>query len=498
MPAPTRARLTLLFVALSLVTLLTSMSQHIFVPALPEIASELGDLSQMSWVIVAFILASIPTMPIFGKLSDMFGRRSMLIVGIVIFTAGSLLGAVAPTMGWLITGRVLQGIGSGALVILPQAAVADVVPARQRGLYAGILSTVFAASSIIGPFVGGLLTEGPGWRWNFWLNVPVGVIAAVGCFFLLKLPRPKPSSSAHLDYGGMALVSVATICLALVTTWGGIDYAWTSPVILGIAAVGVAAIAVFPLVERRAQNPVLPLSLFTERDFVLTSLSSIALAMVMFTFLGYLPTFVQLSLGADPAEGGIVMIPMAIGTLIGSTVAGQIVARSGRYKAVLVVAAVVVACGTGVMIATVHDSSLWIAAASGGIVGLGLGSSFGNIILIVQNAFPHAILGVATAATSLFRQIGGMFGTSLVGAMVVRGWSSRLEDRLPEDVIAEIGTSPAPQEVGALPPEVGDLVIKSYNDAMLPIYVLMAALTLAAAVVTLFLRPRKLSESIEL
>ncbi|RZT67071.1 MFS transporter [Leucobacter luti] len=493
---PSRGRLALLFTALSLVTLLTSMSQHLFVPALPEIAAELGDLSQMSWVIVAFILASIPTMPIFGKLSDVFGRRSMMLVGIGIFTAGSLVGALAPTLGWLIFGRVLQGIGSGALVVLPQATIADVVPARQRGRYAGILSTVFAAATVAGPFVGGLLAQGPGWRWGFWVNIPVGIIAAAGTVFLLKLPRPTRSGSASLDYGGMALVSVATVSLALVTTWGGVTYAWTSPTILCLIGVGVLAIAVFPSVERRAANPVLPLALFREPEFVLTSISSIALAMVMFTFLGYLPTFVQVALGSSPAVGGTVMIPMAIGTLLGSTLAGQIVARTGRYQSVLVVAALVVASGAGLMAATVHDSSVWLAGAAGGIVGLGLGASFGNIILIVQNAFPHSMVGVATAATSLFRQIGGMFGTSLVGAMFVRGWSERLSDRLPHAALARVGTAPTPHEVGQLPDALSGLVVASYTDAMQPVYILMVVMALGAALVTAFLRPRPLADTL--
>ncbi|MFT4259363.1 MFS transporter [Microbacterium sp.] len=492
-----RPRIVLLFAALSLVTLLTSLSQHLFVPALPVIAAELDGLEQMSWVIVAFILASIPTMPIFGKLSDVFGRRALIVIGIAIFTAGSLAGALAPTMEWLIFARVLQGAGSGALVILPQAAVADVVPARQRGLYAGILSTVFAAASIAGPFVGGLLAQGPGWRWGFWLNVPLGVIALLSTAFLLRLPKPERSGRVRIDYAGMALISVATTALALVTTWGGAAYEWTSPQIVGIAAVGLGAAIALPFVERRAAQPVLPLTLFRDADFVFTSVAAIGLAMAMFAFLGYLPTFAQMTLGARPADAGLVMIPMAVGTLLGSTASGQIVARTGRYKLVLIVAAVIVAAGAGLMAATVHDSAIWVIAAAGGIVGFGIGSSFGNIVLAVQNAFPHAIVGVATAATSLFRQIGGMFGTSLVGAMFVRGLSERLVERLPEGQLADIGTSPAPDVVHALPDGVQDVVIGAFTDAMLPVYLLMTIVALVAAGVLGFIRPRALAEAIE-
>ncbi|MCS5736079.1 MFS transporter [Herbiconiux daphne] len=420
---PSRTRVVLLFVALGFVTLLASLSQHLFVPALPLMVAELDAGSSSSWVIVAFILASIPMMPIFGKLSDVFGRRALLLVAVALFTAGSLVGAFAPDMGWLIVGRVLQGAGSGGLVILPQAAIADVVPARQRGRYSGILSAVFAASSVAGPFVGGLLAQGPGWRWGFWINLPLGVLAGLGVLLLLRIPRPASSRRVVVDIAGMVLISVITVALALVTTWGGVVHPWNSPIIIGIAAAGLLALIAFPLVERRVPSPVLPLLLFRDRTFVVTGLASMGIAVVMFSFLGYLPTFVQAQLGASPSAAGLAMIPMAIGSLLASTASGQIVARTGRYKLVLVISALVVAVAPATLAALPDDPTLTTAAVAGGVVGLGLGGCFSNIVIVVQNAFPHAIVGVATAATSLFRQVGGMFGTALVGALFLQGLS---------------------------------------------------------------------------
>ena len=493
---PSRGRIVLLFTALSLVTLLASLSQHLFVPALPVMVAELNGLSQMAWVIVAFILASIAAMPIFGKLSDLFGRRILLAVAVGLFTLGSVAGALAPSMEWLIAGRVLQGLGGGGLVILPQAAIADFIPARRRGFYAGILSAVFAASSVAGPFVGGLLTQGVGWRWGFWINVPLGILAGIGVLTLLRIPPPERSGRVVIDYAGMTLITVATTSLALVTTWGGVEYEWNSPVILGIAALGVLAIIAFPFVERRAASPVLPLILFRDWNFIVTSVASIGLAMTMFSFLGYLPTFVQMSLGASPSSGGLVMVPMAIGSLVASTISGQIVSRTGRYKAVLVVGALIVAGGAALMAATVHTSTLALAATAGGIVGLGLGCCFNNIIVVVQNAFAHAMVGVATASTSLFRQVGGMFGTALVGALFFTGQRERLVERLSTEQFAVVGESPSAAAIMSLEEDVRRVVVDSYNDAVLPVYLLMAIVAAVAAIVLCFVRPKALAETI--
>lgn len=488
--------LALLFVSLSLVTLLSQLNTTVFTPALPALVADLDGLSEMPWVIAAYMLASIPTMPVYGKLSDVFGRRPLLLVAIAAFVAGSTIGALAPDMGWLIAGRIVQGVGSGGLTVLPAAALADILPARRRGFYAGVLAAVSTLASLLGPFVGGLLAQGPGWRWTFWLNVVLGAVAAVGVLALLRIPRPRRTEAIRIDVAGMALISIATTSLALITVWGGGEYAWNSPLILGLIVLVLAAVVAFVAVERRAPAPVMPLRLFRDRNFVLTSIASLGIGMQMFATIAYLPTYLQMAFGLAPASAGLMMIPMSGGTLLAGTVTGQLVARTGRYKAYPIVGTLLIATGmTGLALMTPERSLYWI-GVSVAFIGLGLGSCFQNLILIVQNSFEHAIVGVATAGSSLFRQIGGMFGTSLVGAIFIRGLSTLLTQRLPEEVAAALGSSPNPETVALLDTPTRALVVASYNDALTPVYLLMVPIALAATLALCFVKAKPLAQTI--
>ncbi|MFT4259364.1 MDR family MFS transporter [Microbacterium sp.] len=490
------ASLALLFVSLSLVTLLSQLNTTVFTPALPVLVADLDGLDEMPWVIAAYMLASIPTMPVYGKLSDLFGRRPLLIVSIAAFVAGSTMGALAPDMGWLIAGRIVQGIGSGGLTVLPAAAMADILPARRRGFYAGILMAVSTLASLLGPFVGGVLAQGPGWRWTFWINVILGAVAAIGVLVLLKIPRPRRTEAVRIDVAGMALISIATTSLALITIWGGIQYPWTSPMILGLIGLGVAAVVAFAIVEGRVASPIMPVRLFRDRNFVLTSIASVGIGMQMFATIAYLPTFLQMTFSLSPAEAGLMMIPMSGGTLLSGTLTGQLVARTGRYKLYPIIGTLLIAVGMGgLSLLTPQSSLLWV-GGSVALIGLGLGSCFQNLILIVQNSFEHAIVGVATAGSSLFRQIGGMFGTSLVGTIFIGGLSALLAERLPADALDALGASPSPEAVRALPEGLRTLVVDSYNDALTPVYLLMVPIVLAATVALSFVKAKPLAETI--
>ena len=492
-----RTNLALLFSALGLVTLLGSLNQTLFAPALPTLVADLDGLEQMPWVIAAYMLGSIPTMPVFGKLSDIFGRKPLILISVLLFTAGSAMGGLAPSMGWLIAGRVLQGIGSGGLVILPQAAVADVVPARRRGFYVGILGGVFTVSSLIGPYLGGLLTEGPGWRWTFGINVILGIVAAIGVQLLLKLRRPTREKRVQIDYGGMALLSIATISLAFVTLWGGTTYPWGSPLIVGIIVIGLVATGAFVFVESRVPSPLMPPRLFKDRNFVLTSIASICFGIAMFSVVGYLPTYFQMTTGATPAQAGLLMIPMSAASLIGSTLSGWLIARTGRYKVFPIVGAALVAVGMALLATMTAATPPWWPALAITFIGFGLGNSFQNLILIVQNSFPHALVGTATAGSSLFRQIGGMFGTTLVGSLFIAGLTPRLSAALSSSPDAEAGASPSPQFVHELPEAIRALVVDAYNDSLTPVYLLMVPIAVLAAVTLCFVREKPLAESIE-
>ncbi|MBO1901316.1 MFS transporter [Leucobacter weissii] len=491
------ASLALLFVSLGLVTLLSQLNTTVFTPALPVLVADLDGLGEMPWVIAAYMLASIPTMPIYGRLSDALGRRPLLLFAIAAFVIGSVIGAVAPDMSWLIAGRVVQGIGSGGLTVLPAAALADILPARRRGFYAGILAAVSTLASLLGPFIGGVLAQGPGWRSTFWLNVALGVVASIGVLTLLRIPRRPSPASLRIDVWGMALISIATTSLALTVVWGGSAYAWDSAMMLGLIAVCLAAIIIFVVVERRARHPILPVELFRDRNFVLTSAASIGIGMQMFATIAYLPSYLQMVFGASPAEAGLLMIPMSGGTLLASTLTGQLISHTGRYKIYPILGTLLIAVGMIGLSSMTPDSSLVWICGSVGLIGLGLGGCFQNLILIVQNSFPHGIVGVATAGSSLFRQIGGMVGTSLAGTVFVGGLTRNLDDRLPAVARAAIGDSPSPDAVAALPADLGELVIASYNDALTPVYALMVPIALAAALALCLVRAEPLAETID-
>ncbi|ALJ21939.1 MDR family MFS transporter [Microbacterium sp. No. 7] len=471
--SPAVRDVVVLFCSLAAVMLLASLNQTVFAPALPSIVADLDGLDAMPWVIAAFLLGSVVTMPLYGKVSDVFGRRPLLLVAIGLFTAGSAVGALAPGMAWLIAGRALQGLGAGGLVILSQAAIADVVPARERGRYQGIMSSVFAVASIAGPLVGGWLVEGPGWRWTFWMNVPLGVLAAAAVVLLLRLPRPARPPDARVDVAGTLLLAVATTAVALFTVWGGSAYAWGSPQILALIATAVAAAAALVLVERRVRDPLLPPWLFRERNFVLPTFAALCLGVAMFGVVGYLPTFLQLSLGYGAAEAGALMIPMAACMLVGSIVSGQIVARTGAYRWFPICGGLLVALGLLLLSTLRPGVPAALICVYEGLIGVGIGFSLGLLVLIVQNAFPHAVVGTATGATSLFRQIGGMLGIAVVGSVFTTRVAMLLAERGERDAVADV-----------------------YGDALAPVYAVLALLGVAASVASWFVRRAPLAETV--
>jgi len=486
-----------LFIGLMLSMLLAALNQTVLSTALPTIVGELNGVSLMVWVITAYILASTIMMPIYGKLGDQIGRKPLLIGAIVVFMAGSVVGALAQDMTALIIARVIQGLGGGGLIILSQAAIADVVPARQRGKYMGIMGGVFALSSVAGPLLGGWFTEGPGWRWAFWINLPLGVVALVAALRFLNLPRP--SGRPRLDWGGMALVTVATTALILVTTWGGHSYAWGDPVILGLAALAVVAGVAFVLVERRAAEPILPPHLFHRRNFNLTTAAGLLTGVAMFGVLGYMPTYLQMAFGVDATASGLLMIPMMAMIVGASTLSGHWISRHGRYKAYPIVGSVVVAASMVLLSFLDPAQPVWVASAMLALLGLGLGLSMQVLVLVVQNTFPSAQVGTATAANNYFRQIGATLGSSLVGSIFAARLSALITERMPAAAAGAAGNheSLTPAAVAQLPGPVRELVVHAYSDALTPIFLWVTPLAVLAAVLLLFVREHPLATTIE-
>lgn len=492
-----RRTLVLLFATLMIVMLLASLSQMVLSSALPTLVGELDGVEHLSWVITAYLLASTVTMPIYGKVSDLVGRKPMLIVAVLLFVAGSVLGGLATDMTTLITARAVQGLGGGGLMVLSQAAIADVVPARDRGRYMGILGGVFALSSVAGPLLGGWFTEGPGWRWTFWMNVPLGLLAVVAIVVLMRIPRPELAARPRIDALGMALLAAATTGIVLVATWGGSQYAWNSAEIIELAIGTVVASILFVLVERRASEPVIPLRLFADRNFVLATIAGLLVSVAMFGAIGYLPTYFQMSVGASATEAGLLMIPMMASLLLTSIVTGSMISRSGRYKRIPIVGTVILAGGLVGLSSVAVETPVAVVCAWMAVIGIGLGTSMQVMTLVVQNSFAHREVGTATAAHNFFRQVGGSLGSAVVGSVFVTRLTDLLAERLPA-APGDGGTgSLTPALVQQLPDALRDPIVASYNDALMPIFLVMAPLAIAAVIVLCFIVERPLATSIE-
>jgi EmrB/QacA subfamily drug resistance transporter len=499
-PTPVKQQsVVLLFTGLMLTMLLASLNQTVLSPALPTIVGDLEGVEHMSWVITAFILASTVVMPVYGKIGDLIGHKPLLLVAIVLFTAGSIIGAMAPDMTVLITGRVIQGLGGGGLMILSQAVIADVIPARERGKYMGALGGVFAFSSVAGPLLGGWFTEGPGWRWVFWMNLPLGALCLVGVVYLLHTPRRRSATKPSIDYLGMALLSVATTALVLVSTWGGSTYAWGSPTVLGLIALAVVAAVLFVLVEARAAEPVMPLALFSDRNFNLTTIAALATGVAMFGAIAYMPTYLQMATEASATTAGLLMIPMMGCLLVASIVIGQVVSRTGRYKIWPILGSVIVAVGLALLSTLEPDAPTVLVCSYLGVLGLGLGASMQLLTLIVQNGFPLRMVGTATAGNNYFRQVGATFGSAVVGSLFASRLTSQLAERLPEGAMQNTGggSSITPAIVHTLPDAIRIPIVESYNEALVPLFLFIAPLGILAAVALCFIREIPLATSVD-
>lgn len=484
-----------LFASLMVTMLLAALNQTVLSTALPTIVGELHGVDHMTWVITSYILAATIVMPLYGRLSDLLGRRPVLVTAISLFVIGSVVGAITSNIEWLIVGRVVQGVGGGGLMILSQAAIADVVPARDRGKYMGVMGAVFAVASVAGPLLGGWFSEGPGWRWAFWINVPLGAVAILATVALLRLPTPGRITRPRVDYLGGALIAVATTAVVLVCTWGGNTYQWLSPQIIGLVLAAFISAVLFAIVESKATHPLIPLSLFKQRDFTLSTVAALLFGVAMFGAVSYLPTYLQLASGVDATAAGLLMIPMMGGLLTSSVVCGRLVSKTGRYKRYPLLGAVVMGAGLA-LISTLHvDSPLWLLCSYMTILGTGIGMGMQILTLIVQNIFPIQVVGTATAATNYFRQVGASVGSAIVGSLFV----SRLVGLLAEESATGAADTNAftPAAVRQMPDVLRLPIIEAYNEAMLPIFLFMVPLAVIAVIAIAFIKETPLATTID-
>ncbi|WP_308465734.1 MDR family MFS transporter [Rathayibacter soli] len=501
---PTSKRsILLVFAGLMVTMLLASLDQTIFSTALPTIVGELHGVNEMVWVITIYILASTIMLPIYGKVGDLIGRKGLFIFAIGLFIVGSIIGGWAGDMTWLIIGRAVQGLGGGGLMILSQAIIADVVPARERGRYMGIMGGVFALSSVAGPLLGGWFTDGIGWRWGLWMNIPLGILAIISAVFFLRLSK-KPKRKASFDVYGMALLAIASTCLVLVTTLGGttvngVKFDWNSPQIILLIAATIVAAILFVFVERRVSEPVMPLYLFKERNFNLTTVAGLIIGIAMFGTLAYLPTYLQMVTGANATQAGFLMIPMMAALLVSSIGSGQIVSKTGRYKWSLISGTIIVA-GALMLLSTMTAAiPVYVICLYLALMGLGLGLCMQILVLVVQNTFPNKLVGTATASNNYFRQIGASIGSAVVGSLFATRLVNLLTERMPAAAQGATGSTNAltPAAVKELPKAVRDIIIGSYNDALAPIFLFMVPLIIIAVILLCFVKEVPLATTID-
>lgn len=501
-PAPAeggidKRSLIAVFAGLMLAMFVSSLDQTIVSTALPTIVGELGGVDHMLWVTTAYVLASTCMMPIYGKLGDLIGRKPLFITALGLFTAGSLVCASGASMATLIAGRAVQGLGGGGLMILSQAIIADVVPVRQRGMYMGIMGSVFAVSMVVGPLLGGLFTEVIGWRYLFWLNIPIAAVAIVLAAVFLPKAQPR-TEKLTLDVMGTALLVGGTVCLVMFTTVGGGSAGWTSFEAIALGVASVVCLVLFVVAERSAQDPIMPLSLFKNRNFVVASAAGLFIMVAMMGVVSYLPTYMQIVDGASASESGYMMLPMMAGMMVMSTVAGSIASKTGRSKW-MPIASCLIATVALVLLSTIAvDSSVVIMLVYMFILGVGVGLGQQILVLIVQNEFPHSMVGTATSANNYVREVGATLGSSVIGAL----FTSRLSEQLAGagEVLSAAGLSAnsiTPVVVAQLPAETQLIVQNAYNDAFMPILLYLAPLLLVGAVCTLLLKEKPLKETLE-
>ncbi|MEU2877905.1 DHA2 family efflux MFS transporter permease subunit [Streptomyces sp. NPDC007070] len=484
--------------ALLLGMLLAALDQTIVSTALPTIVSDLGGLEHLSWVVTAYLLASTAATPLWGKLGDQYGRKKLFQTAIVIFLIGSALCGMAQNMPQLIAFRALQGLGGGGLMVLSMAIVGDVVSPRERGRYQGLFGAVFGATSVLGPLLGGLFTEHLSWRWVFYVNLPVGVIALAVIAAALHIPR---KAQHHvIDYLGTLLIASVATCLVLVASLGGTTWGWGSPQIIGLAVLGVVLAVAFVAVERRAAEPVLPLKLFRIRTFSLSAVISFIVGFAMFGAMTYLPTFLQVVHGISPTLSGVHMLPMVVGMLLASTGSGQIVSRTGRWKVFPVAGTAVTTIGLLLLHRLDEHSSTAEMSGYFFVFGLGLGLVMQVLVLIVQNAVSYEDLGVATSGATFFRSIGASFGVAIFGTV----FASRLADKLaaalkgaalPPGVSADALKSD-PRGIGALPAALRPAALHAYASAITDVFLYAAPVALLAFLLSWFLKEDRLRGSV--
>ncbi|MFD3498901.1 MDR family MFS transporter [Streptomyces sp. NPDC058676] len=421
---PKSVRVVLL--ALMITMMLAMLDNMIVGTAMPTIVGELGGLEHLSWVVTAYTLATAASTPLWGKIGDMYGRKGVFMSSIVLFLIGSALSGMAQDMGQLIGFRAVQGLGAGGLMVGVMAIIGDLIPPRERGKYQGMMAGVMALAMIGGPLVGGTITDNWGWRWSFYINLPLGVVALAAISVVLQLPKKR--AQARIDYLGAGLLTVGITAIVLVTTWGGSEYAWTSARIMELIGIGVAALIGFVFWQTKAAEPVVPLHIFRSLNFTLMSVIGFITGFVMFGATLFLPLYQQSVQGASATNSGLLLLPMLGAMLVTSMVAGRVTTNTGKYKVFPIVGSVLMVVGLYLLSLMDTDTSRLTSGVYMAVVGLGMGCLMQITMLVAQNSVEMKDMGVASSSTTLFRTLGSSFGVAIMGAL----FNNRVQDVMSE------------------------------------------------------------------
>ncbi|MDE3720734.1 MDR family MFS transporter [Nocardiopsis sp. N85] len=482
-------RITVIMAALMLTVLLSALDQTIVSTALPTIVSDLGGLNHLSWVITAYLLAVTASTPLWGKLGDQFGRKGLFLACIAVFVVGSALCGLSQDMLQLILFRGLQGIGGGGLMVLAMAIIGDVVSPRERGRYQGLFGAVFGVSSVAGPLLGGLFVDHLSWRWVFYVNLPLGVLAFAAV--VAVLPATRPTGRRTIDYAGIVLLAATAVCLTLVAAWGGSVYDWASPQVIVLALAGVVLGVGWWLSARRAAEPVMPLSLFRNPVVVVAMAIGLCVGFAMMGSMAFLPLFLQIVHGLSPTASGLYLLPMVIGLFLTSITSGRLVTRNGRYRPYPIAGMAVTALGLFLLSRLTSDTSDWVMWGSFFVLGVGLGLVMQVVVVVVQNGADYADLGAATSAATFFRSIGGSFGTAVFGAIFSGHLAANLAARA-GTITLPPGVDPAalesdPRVLDRLPPQAQASFLDAYADAIDVVFLWAVPVALIGFVLALFL-----------
>jgi EmrB/QacA subfamily drug resistance transporter len=495
----TQRRIWIIFSALIAGMLLSSLDQTIVSTAMPTIVGKLGGVENQAWITTAYLLATTIVMPIYGKFGDVLGRRNLFLVAIALFTLASVGCAFATDFWAFVIFRALQGLGGGGLMILSQAIIADIVPANERGKYMGPLGGIFGLSAVAGPLLGGYFVDHLTWEWAFYINIPVGIAAFAIAWFTLTLPNKR--AEKRIDLPGVVLLSLATTCLIFFTDFGGKnDYGWTSPLTWAFGAGLLVTAFAFVQVERRAEDPIIPMSLFRNRIFINSTAIGFTLGLGMFAALAFVPTFLQMSSGTSAAVSGLLMLPMMVGLMGTSIYSGIAISKTGKYKLYPIIGSILTIIAMLWFTTLTASTPIWVICAQLFVFGAGLGLIMQVVILVVQNAVPVTEIGTATSTNNYFREVGAALGVAVFGAI----FTSRLSESL-TGVFAGAGASATeastatatldPQTLSTLPTPIRDAIVTAYADSLAPVFWYLLPFLVIALVLALTLKQIPLSET---